>query len=59
MGVTSSLFVTFQEYGPHIVGRLTTLVTAESVHLKTSAGSLILYVRAGDGNLVASIVRTS
>lgn len=58
IAVIPSSLVIFHENEQHVVALLI-LDADASVHLKTAAVSLILYVRAGVANLFESIVKGS
>ena len=54
-----SVFVTVQVNAPQLAVNSPTLAAFASVQLKTAAELLTLYVKAGEANLFASIVKVS
>ena len=59
IAVTPSVFVTVQVNAPQLAVNPPTLAAFASVQLKTAAVLLTLYVKAGEANLFASIVKLS
>ena len=59
IAVNPSVFVTVQVNAPQLAINPPTLAAFASVQLKTAAVLLTLYVKAGEANFIASIVKVS
>ena len=59
IAVTPSVFVTVQVNAPQLAVNPPTLAAFASVQLKTAPVLLTLYVKAGEANFIASIVKVS